>query len=118
MDGYESNRRGFLGKLGLTLGAATLTATGFSATINETKTEFQLTHEQSQFMEKYEKWLDAFHDMAQVQKLDPNNYQNNVRLVELSEEAKTWQKELITYMKDENFARHYMITTERVTNQI
>ncbi len=121
MDGYESNRRDFLTKLGLIVGGITLTATGFgnvSEMITEKKENFLLTPEQTKFMVKYEKWLDEFHDMAKFQKSDSENLVNNKKLVALSEEAKSWQKELIEYMKDENFARHYMITTERVTTAI
>ena len=69
-------------------------------------------------MLKYEKWLDQFHDMAKYQKIDPDHLENNKKLVALSEDAKNWQKQLIEFMKDENFARYYMITTERVTATI
>jgi hypothetical protein len=121
MDGYESNRREFLKKLGLIAGATALTATGVSGVadiITEKKEKFKLTSEQDKFMVKYEKWLDEFHDMAKFQKNDPEHLENNKRLMALSDEAKAWQKELIEYMKDENFARYYMITTERVTTGI
>lgn len=130
MDGYDSNRRDFLAKLGLLVGAATLSASGFSKVskfsegsqfseiILDKKDQFKLTPEQSKFMSMYEKWLDEFHDMAKFQKNDPDHLENNKKLVALSEEAKKWQKELIEYMKDENFARHYMIVTEKVTATI
>jgi hypothetical protein len=42
----------------------------------------------------------------------------NKKLVALSDEAAKWQKELIEHMKDENFARHFMIMTEKVTATI
>ena len=121
MDGYESNRRDFLAKLGLIVGGITLSATGFSNVselITEKKEKFSLTPDQQKFMTKYEKWLDEFHDMAKFQKIDAAHLDNNKKLVALSEEAKSWQKELIEYMKDENFARYYMVTTERVTTTI
>ncbi|MEI8085402.1 MAG: hypothetical protein WCG93_04205 [Paludibacter sp.] len=121
MDGYESNRREFLGKLGLIVGGITLSATGISQVselITDKKEKFKLTPEQTKFMVKYEKWLDEFHDMAKFQKIDAEHLDNNKKLVSLSEEAKEWQKELIEYMKDENFARYYMVTTERVTKTI
>jgi len=56
--------------------------------------------------------------MAKFQKKDPEHMGNNKKLVALSEEAKKWQMELVEYMKDENFARYFMITTERVTTVI
>ncbi|HEY5589678.1 MAG TPA: twin-arginine translocation signal domain-containing protein [Paludibacter sp.] len=130
MDGYDSNRRDFLAKLGLLVGAATLSASEFSKVskfaegsqfsevILDKKDQFKLTPEQSKFMSMYEKWLDEFHDMAKFQKIDSEHSENNKKLVALSEEAKKWQNELIEYMKDENFARHYMIVTEKVTATI
>jgi hypothetical protein len=121
MDGYESNRRDFLKKLGLIAGATALTAVGVSGVaeiITENKEQFKLNEEQARFMVKYEKWLDEFHAMAKFQKKDTEHPENNKKLMALSEEAKSWQKELIEHMKDENFARYYMITTERVTTVI
>jgi hypothetical protein len=77
-----------------------------------------LTEAQQQFMIKYENWLENFREMAKYQKVDPDHIDNNKKLMALSEEAGKWQKELIEYMKDENFARYYMIVTERVTKVI
>jgi putative protein kinase ArgK-like GTPase of G3E family len=121
MDGYESTRRDFLKKLGLVVGATALTSTGFSQVteiIQNKKEEFKLTAEQQKFMDKYEKWLEEFHEMAKFQKVDAEHLDNNKKLVALSNEAATWQKELIEHMKDDNFARHYMVLTEKVTATI
>lgn len=121
MDGYESNRRDFLKKLGLIAGTAALSATGVSGVaeiINAKKDKFKLTAEQRKFTKMYEKWLDEFHAMAKFQKIDPDHLENNKKLVALSDEAATWQKELIEHMKDENFARHFMVLTEKITNTI
>lgn len=121
MDGYESNRRDFLKKLGLISGAAVLTSVGFTGVtevISAQKENIQLTPEQEKFMAVYEKWLEEFHAMAKFQKQDSEHLENNQKLVALSAEASKWQKELIEHMKDENFARYYMIVTERVTSII
>ena len=82
------------------------------------KPEFRVYPEQSKFMVKYEKWLEEFHDMAKFQKIDAEHLENNKKLVALSEEAKTWQHEIIEHMKDDNFARYYMVVTEKVTKTI
>ena len=121
MDGYESNRRDFLKKLGLIAGTAALTVAGVngvSELITDKKESFTLTKEQSVFAKKYEKWLKEFHAMAKFQVTDREHPENNKRLMALSEEAKVWQKELIEHMKDENFARYYMVLTEKVTATI
>lgn len=121
MDGYESTRRDFLKKLGLAVSATALASTGLSHAaeiIQNKKEEFPLTAEQRKFMKGYEKWLKEFHDMAKFQKKDAEHLGNNQRLMALSEEAKKWQKELIEHMKDENFARYYMVVTEKITATI
>jgi len=56
--------------------------------------------------------------MAKFQKKDPDHLENNKKLMALSEEAKAWQKDLIEHMKDENFARYFMIRTEKITDTI
>ena len=121
MDGFESNRRDFLKKLGLIAGATAVATSGISAIpqlINDKKDEIQLTPEQTKFMVMYEKWLDEFHDMAKFQRNDPDHLGNNLKLMKLSDAAKVWQKELIEHMKDENFARYYMLKTQKVTESI
>ena len=121
MDGYEYKRRDFLKKLGLIASATVLTATGavkLTEIIEDKIEDIVLTKEQSAFLDKYEKWLEAFHDMAKFQKKDPDHLENNKKLMALSEDAKAWQKDLIEHMKDENFARYFMIRTERITDTI
>ncbi len=56
--------------------------------------------------------------MAKFQKTDPDHLENNKKLVALSDEAAKWQKELIEHMKDENFARYFMILTGKVTTTL
>ena len=121
MDGYEYKRRDFLKKLGLIASATVLTASGavkLTEIIEDKIEDIVLTKEQSAFLDKYEKWLEAFHDMAKFQKKDPDHLENNKKLMALSEDAKAWQKDLIEHMKDENFARYFMIRTERITDTI
>ena len=121
MDGYEYKRRDFLKKLGLIASATVLTASGavkLTEIIEDKVEDIVLTKEQSAFLDKYEKWLEAFHDMAKFQKKDPDHLENNKKLMALSEDAKGWQKDLIEHMKDENFARYFMIRTEKITDTI
>ena len=118
MDGYESNRREFLKKLGLIAGATALTVSGFGEVtelLSDKVQDYNLTPEQQKFMVVYEKWLKEFHEMAKFQHIDREHPENNKRLMALSKDAENWQKELVEYMKDENFARYYMIVTEKVT---
>lgn len=120
MDGYDQSRSLFLKKLGLTLGVGTFLPSSYKIAfgIQEKAADFALTPQQSAFMEQYEQWIDEFIPVIRRQKEDPEDYENNKKIVVLSEKAKTWQKELVGYMKDENFAKYYMIVTERMTFEI
>ncbi|MEI7676481.1 MAG: hypothetical protein WCJ03_06860 [Bacteroidales bacterium] len=114
----KSNRREFLTKLGLVLGAATLSATGVSKVVKDREIQITLTPDQANFAKVYEKWLKEFHEMAKIQKTDPRNLENNNRLMALSAEAQQWQKQLHEYMHDENFVRYHTLVTERITETI
>jgi hypothetical protein len=115
MNGYDENRRRFLSKLGLTLGV-TLTGTKVMQGENEASADvLTISSGQKTFMQNYERWMDDFIEVIKVQKKDPENLQNNMKIVSLSEEAKQFQAELMGYMEDENFARYYMVATERMT---
>lgn len=115
MNGYDENRRRFLTRLGLTLGV-TLTGTKVMQGENEaTADALTISSAQKTFMQNYERWMDDFIEVIKVQKKDPENLQNNLKIVALSDEAKLFQTELMGYMKDENFARYYMVATERMT---
>ena len=119
MDAYEQTRLQFIRKLGLTIGAVVLPST-FKLTfgINENKDEFPLTEEQHSFIAQYEQWMDQFIPVIRRQKEEPEDYENNKKIVELSNQAKLWQPTLVKYMKEENFARHYLIISERMTKEI
>ena len=115
MNGYDENRRRFLTKLGMTLGV-TLTGTKVMQGENIPTADVQtINAEQKAFMDNYERWMDNFIEVIKFQKKDPNDLENNKKIVALSDEAKVFQQELIGYMKDENFARYYMVATERMT---
>jgi hypothetical protein len=119
MDAYEHSRLAFIRKLGLTLGATVLPSTfKIAYSIADKREEIELSEPQVKFMQHYEKWMDDFIPVIRRQKENPEDYENNKKIVELSEIAKSWQNELVGYMKDENFARYYLIASERMTHEI
>jgi hypothetical protein len=118
MSENKSNRREFLTKLGLVLGAATVSASGFSEVVKEKSEVHQLTNEQAEFAPVYEKWLKEFHTVTKIQKEDPQNVENNKKMVSLAEEAQLWQKKLHGFMKDENFVKFHKVMTEKITDLI
>lgn len=118
MDVYEESRKAFLKKLGISFSSILLASSRLSASINDENETLVLTNEQYNFISNYEKWMDEFIEVIKIQKIDSENLANNKELVRLSEIAKTWQPQLVEYMKDDNFARYYMIVTERMTKEI
>ena len=118
MSEMEQSRRRFLSKLGLTTGTLLVTASGLSAQIAEKAEEIKLSPEHRKFMDMYEKWLEEFTDMIRVQKIHPEDMKNNMRLMELTDQSKSWQSQLTEYMTDTNFAKYYLIVTQKVTNEI
>lgn len=118
MNEYEESRRVFLTKLGLSIGTTMVASAKLSATVLNNKTEFELTEDQQQLMDKYEKWMDKFIPVIKTNQTNKNDQVAKAGIVELSEEANNWQAQLIEYMKDDNFARYYMTVTEKMTKEI
>lgn len=118
MNEYEESRRAFLTKLGLAIGVSTVGSEKLSAKVLNKRTEFPLSSEQQQFMDRYEQWMDQFIPVIRDFRNDANNKASQKRIAELSEEAELWRVQVTEYMKDENFARYYMTATERMTKEI
>ncbi len=118
MNEYEESRRAFLSKLGLSVGVTTLAGKTLSANVLNNKLEFPLTKDQRKLMDRYEKWMDEFIPVIKANRANENDPIAKQRISELSEEAESWRQQLVKFMKDENFARHYMTATERMTKEI
>lgn len=118
MDSYESTRRGFIQKLGLSVGGAMLAGGIKGAQIIEKSVDFPLSEEQQTFINRYEEWMDGFVEVIKERRTSPDDLEVNKRLMKLSEQHEGWQKKVKSYMDDENFAKHFMIVTERMTNEI
>lgn len=118
MEGFEEKRRDFLKKLGLTVGGIAFAGSAATAKIIEAKINFPLSTEEQLLIDKYEIWMDNFIEVIKIQRNDPDNLENNKRIMVLTDESHSWQPQLIKFMKDENFARHYMIISERMTKEI
>ena len=118
MNEYEESRRAFLAKLGLAVGAPLLAGEKLSAQVLNRKSEFPLLPEQQQLMNRYEQWMDDFIPVIKAFRANPEDATAKKSIAVLSEEAETWRPQLVEFMKDENFARHYMTATERMTKEI
>jgi hypothetical protein len=118
MEGFEDKRRGFLKTLGLTVGGVMFAGASATAKIVEEKIKFPLSEDEQKFIDMYEVWMDNFIEVIKIQRNDPVNLENNKRIMVLTDESHSWQPQIIKYMKDTNFAKHYMIVSERMTKEI
>lgn len=117
MSNTSNPRRNFLKLLGLSAGTVLLTndVTGAAAASDEV---IQLNPGQQEFMLRYTAWMAEFKENILVQKNDPDNVENNQKMMELSAKAETFIPELTIHMKDEKFALIYNATIQQVKEEI
>ena len=79
MSEKETTRRKFLQFLGLTAGATMLSSDALASPVDEAEI-LKLNPEQQEFMISYGKWMDEFIDVIRIQKTDPANKENNLKM--------------------------------------
>ncbi len=117
MSDNPSSRREFLRILGLSAGA-TLAGSGVLAGVIDHAQIQQLSPEQQEFMLRYGKWMDDFIEVIRIQKKEPENSENQNRMMALTETADQWRSQLNEYMKDEKFSLIYQASIERMKREI
>ena len=117
MSGEKSSRRNFLKFLGLSAGA-TLVSTSALASFVDKKEILKLNPEQQEFMMRYGKWMDEFTEVARIQQTDPDNLENQKKMMTLGEMAEKLQPELTDHLKDYTFSVIYLASIERLSKEI
>ncbi|WP_321282543.1 twin-arginine translocation signal domain-containing protein [Marinifilum fragile] len=112
----NTNRRGFLQKLGLTVGAAAFIDTEVLADVNLNK--YSNVEDREAFLNRYEKWVDQYIDVVEEEKKNKENIANKKRIMELSEEANGWQEQIKEYIKHDDFKSKYIEVSKRFANSI
>lgn len=112
-----NSRRNFFKKIGLG-GSALLVSNAANAMLVNDNEILKLNAPQQAFMLQYNNWMNEFIEVIKIQKTEPLNLNNNLKLMQLSEQAKTWQPTLTEYMTDPTFALIYKAMTERMTATI
>jgi hypothetical protein len=113
----KSSRRNFFKFLGLTAGTTLMSQASFGAHLDETEIR-KLTDEQKEFMLLHEKWMDEFIAVIKVQKIAPENQENNKKMIAISKMADEFKPKLNEFMKDGTFALIYKISMERMSKEI
>ena len=58
----------------------------------------ELSSEQKEFLKVYKLWLKEFNAFVMLQKQNPNNMENNLKLMQLSQQASDWKNYLEDYI--------------------
>lgn len=117
MPDKQSSRRNFLKIIGLSAGASLAGKSALAAFVNKEEIR-KLNPAQQEFMLRYGKWMDEFVDVVRIRKAEPENVENQKKMVALTERAEKFKPELDEFMKDQTFALVYKASIQRVTNEI
>ena len=113
----KNDRRSFLKLFGLTAGASLTGSKVLGAFIDTTEVR-KLNEEQQEFMVRYGQWMDEYLNVVRIRKTEPDNMDNHRRMIELTEQAESFQPELKVYMQDETFSFIFKAAIKRVTDEI
>lgn len=117
MSEKQSTRRKFLQFLGLSASASIVSKSALAAPV-DAKEILKLNPEQQEFMTGYGKWMDEFIDVIRIQKTDPGNKENNMKMIALTHKAEESRPKLTEFMKDPTFAVIYKVAIERMSKEI
>lgn len=112
----KDNRRKFIQKLGVTVGATALLNTESIASVANMQSGKDL--ERSEFLNNYENWINQYIDVVEKEKSDKNNMANKHRIMELSHQAKNWQEKIALYLNDDQFKKRYIQLSMQLSDSI
>ena len=117
MNTLATTRRKLLQLIGLSAGAAVLSTTAIASVIKPDDIK-RLNAEQQDFINLYGKWMDQFIVVIRTQRREPDNAENQKKMIDLTELAEAMRPELDKHMSDPVFAVIYRMAIERMTNEI
>ncbi len=112
----KDNRRKFIQKLGITVGATALLTTESIASVANMQSGKDL--ERSEFLNNYENWVNQYIDVVEKEKADKHNMANKHRIMELSHQAKDWQEKIALYLNDDAFKQRYIQLSMQLSDTI
>jgi uncharacterized protein YciU (UPF0263 family) len=112
----KDNRRKFIQKLGVTVGATALLNTESIASVANMRTDKDL--ERAEFLNNYKNWINQYIDVVEKEKSDKFNIANKHRIMELSHQAKDWQEKIAVYLNDDTFKQRYIQLSMHLSDSI
>ena len=117
MSENQSNRRKFLKFLGLFAGTTLVSTNAFAGFVDTEKIK-KLKPHQREFMLKYGEWMDEFTEVVRIQKTNPEDMENQRKMIVLTEKVEKLNPELAEFLKDEDFAIIYHGSIKRMSEAI
>ena len=116
MCNQNRTRRGFLQKLGLTIGAAALIEAEALADVNPNR--YSTSEDRANFLDRYENWVNQYIDVVEKEKESQTDIANKQRIMELSEQADGWQDQIKEYIQHDDFKQRYFELSKRFADAI
>jgi len=114
------NRRDFLKKTGLALGATAVA--GSAAGILTSSSAFQVENlaneEQVVLLHRFEAWVNEYIAVVEAEKVENREFKDNQALTKLPDELASWMPELKQHLSDKAFANEYLKVSDKLTQAI
>lgn len=116
----KTNRRDFLKKSGLAIGATALAGNAGNFILNDSRFDASKlqSEEQIQLLTRFENWVNNYTQVIKEEKLENREFKNNKALTELPDELAQWMPELKKHLSDKQFATEYLKVSDRLTQVI
>lgn len=116
----KTNRRDFLKKSGLVVGATVVagTARGLNPSISNFDQSKLANEEQVQLLTRFENWVNDYIHVIDEEKIKNREFKYNQALTTLPDELEKWMPELKKHLADKQFATEYLKVSDRLTQAI
>ena len=119
MESNNTSRKGFLRSMGLMAFATTLASViNPLEAASETIVTIKKKEELDSFLAIYEIWVTEFNKMVDIQKKDLNHFENNKRMMQLSDEAAAFLPKVKECYASPLHRERYLELSHRLTNNI
>ncbi|MBN1651609.1 MAG: twin-arginine translocation signal domain-containing protein [Bacteroidales bacterium] len=116
----KTNRRDFLKKSGLALGATAMV--GATGLVPNSRSVFDASNlnsdEQVELLTRFENWVNNYIEVIKEENQENREFKNNKALTELPDELAQWMPELKNHLSDKAFATEYLKVSDRLTQVI
>lgn len=116
----KTNRRNFIKKAGLVLGATT--GVGSAEKLISSSSVFDhsalVNEEQIQLLEHFEDWVNVYIEVIQEEKILNREFKDNQAIISLPSEIEKWMPEIKKHLGDKQFATEYLKISNKLTQSI